>query len=431
MRPKAQGFEQLKDQAGTMVSGMVPPLADREALQRQSGLLVVVSAAHLVSHFYILVLPVLIPLFKNALGVGFFEIGLALTTFNVVSGLTQAPMGFVVDRAGPRLVLVAGLCLGGLAFAILGLWTTYPVLITVAILAGLANCVYHPADYALLAEAIPDHRIGRAFSLHTFAGFAGGALAPPILLGVAAYAGLNAALLFAGLVGPAVGTVLLLGGRITGTSHRARASERGSGRHGFASVLSPAIIGLTGFFTLLALSSGAIQSFAVVALLATQDVTLASANIALTAYLSCAALGVLAGGFLADRTTSHGYVAAIGFSLTTAIVAGIATLALPAALIIGAFAFAGFLSGIIMPSRDMLVRKAAPPGMVGRAFGIVSTGFNIGGIIGPLLFGWIMDNASPRWVFGACAVFMAVTALFGIASEGRARRRLAAEVRAR
>jgi MFS family permease len=413
-----------------MVSGTMRPFADREASHGQTGLLVVVSAAHFVSHFYILVVPVLIPLFKDTLGVGFFEIGLALTTFNVVSGLTQAPMGFLVDRLGPRLILMAGLCLGGLAFAILGVWTTYPVLIGVAVMAGLANCVYHPADYALLADAIPDHRIGRAFSVHTFAGFAGGAMAPPILLGVAAYAGLGVALLAAGCIGPAVAGMLLAGGRVTRASDR-RGSASGRGRRGAAGVLTPAIIGLTGFFTLLALSNGGLQSFSVVALLATQNVTLASANVALTAYLTCAALGVLAGGFLADRTSYHGYVAAMGFGATTAIIAGIAMLALPAPVIIGAFGFAGFLSGIIMPSRDMLVRKAAPPGMVGRAFGIVSTGFNIGGIIGPLLFGWIMDNASPRWVFGASAVFMAVTAAFGVASDHRARRRLAAQVSAR
>ena len=195
-------------------------------------------------------------------------------------------------------------------------------------------------------------------------------------------------------------------------------------------VLSPSIIALTGFFTLLALSSGGIQSFSVVALLATQDMTLTTANVALTAYLTCAAIGVLAGGFLADRTPYHGYVAAVGFGLTTAIISAIAFFALPGSVIMGGFALAGFLSGIIMPSRDMLVRKAAPPGMVGRAFGIVSTGFNIGGIVGPLLFGWIMDHASPRWVFGASAVFMAVTAAFGVASEYRARQRLAAQTRA-
>ena len=418
----------LNDQAGTMVSETLPPCADRDAPQSQTGLLLAVSAAHLVSHFYILVLPVLIPLLKDRLSVGFFEIGLALTTFNVVSGLTQAPMGFLVDRVGPRLVLVAGLCLGGLAFALLGIWTTYPALIAVAALAGLANCVYHPADYALLADAIPDHRIGRAFSVHTFAGFAGGAIAPPVLLGVAAYAGLAAALLVAGLVGPAVAGLLLLRRKAQDVQPSKPRGPTTSG--GVLRVLSPSIIALTGFFTLLALSSGGIQSFSVVALLATQDMTLTTANVALTAYLTCAAIGVLAGGFLADRTPYHGYVAAVGFGLTTAIISAIAFFALPGSVIMGGFALAGFLSGMIMPSRDMLVRKAAPPGMVGRAFGIVSTGFNIGGIVGPLLFGWIMDHASPRWVFGASAVFMAVTAAFGVASEYRARQRLAAQTRA-
>ena len=418
----------LNDQAGTMVSETLPPCADRDAPQSQTGLLLAVSAAHLVSHFYILVLPVLIPLLKDRLSVGFFEIGLALTTFNVVSGLTQAPMGFLVDRVGPRLVLVAGLCLGGLAFALLGIWTTYPALIAVAALAGLANCVYHPADYALLADAIPEHRIGRAFSVHTFAGFAGGAVAPPVLLGVAAYAGLAAALLIAGLVGPAVAGLLLLQRKVQDVQP---SKPRGATMSaGVLRVLSPSIIALTGFFTLLALSNGGIQSFSVVALLATQDMTLASANVALTAYLTCAAIGVLAGGFLADRTPYHGYVAAVGFGLTTAIISAIAILALPGSVIVAGFALAGFLSGIIMPSRDMLVRKAAPPGMVGRAFGIVSTGFNIGGIVGPMLFGWIMDHASPRWVFGASAVFMVVTAAFGVASEYRARQRLAAQTRA-
>src|SRR5215475_12990347 len=123
-----------------MVSETVRPFADRQSPHSETGLLIAVSAAHLVSHFYILVLPVLLPLLKDRLGVGFFEIGLALTSFNVVTGLTQAPMGFLVDRVGPRSVLMAGLCLGGLAFAALGFATTYPVLIAVAVLGGLANC---------------------------------------------------------------------------------------------------------------------------------------------------------------------------------------------------------------------------------------------------------------------------------------------------
>jgi len=95
--------------------------------------------------------------------------------------------------------------------------------------------------------------------------------------------------------------------------------------------------------------------------------------------------------------------------------------ALPNWLLIVAMTSAGFLSGVIAPSRDMLVRNAAPAGAAGRAFGIVSTGFNIGGIISPLLFGWIMDQNAPRWVFGASVVFMAATVVLSLMTERQER----------
>jgi MFS family permease len=65
----------------------------------------------------------------------------------------------------------------------------------------------------------------------------------------------------------------------------------------------------------------------------------------------------------------------------------------------------------------MLVRHAAPPGAAGRAFGIVSTGFNFAGILSPLLFGWIMDQNLPHWVFGMSAVFMVLTVLLALVTD--------------
>ena len=124
-----------------------------------------------------------------------------------------------------------------------------------------------------------------------------------------------------------------------------------------------------------------------------------------------AAAGVLAGGFLADRTKRHGQVAAVCFGINTAIVLVIALAALPPVLLMIAMTAAGFLGGVIAPSRDMLVRNAAPAGAAGRAFGIVSTGFNFSGMLSPLLFGWIMDQNLPHWVFGLSALFMVLTVL--------------------
>jgi MFS family permease len=388
--------------------------------------LVVVSGAHLISHLHIMVLPVLLPLLKDRLQVGFFELGLALTTFNVVSGLTQAPMGFLVDRIGPRTVLVAGLLLGGLAFLSLGFAGSYGWLIAAALAAGLANCVYHPADYAILTDAVAEDRIGRAFSVHTFAGFVGGAIAPPLLLGAAALGGLGASLALAGLAAWAVAVLLLMVPDRQGPQRARPARTAAGGEAGVARVVTPTVLGLTLFFTLLALSHSAMYSFSIVALLDGHGVSLAVATAALTAYLAGAAGGVLAGGVLADRTRRHGDVAAAGFALSAVIALAIAVLTLPALLLVAAMGLAGFLFGIIQPSRDMLVRRAAPPGSAGRVFGIVSTGFNIGGIAGPLLFGWLMDSGAPRWIFGAAVVFMVATALLAALEDRAPRRRPAA-----
>lgn len=386
--------------------------------------LIVVSGAHLISHLHIMALPVLLPLLKEQMHVGFFELGLALTTFNVVT-LAQAPLGILVDRVGGKTVLTSGLLLGGLAFLSLGFTTSYAWLLVAAALAGLANCVYHPADYAILNDSIAEDRIGRAFSIHTFAGFVGGAIAPPLLLGLATIGSLSWSLACAGLLAWATAAVVFLIPDHQRVPERAHASSAGA-TGGLTGVLTPAVLGLTGFFTLLALSNNAMFSFSVVALIASHGVSLAAATAALTAYLAGSAVGVLAGGMVADRTRRYGDVAGAGFALSAAITLVIALLTPPVPVLIMAMGAIGFLFGIIQPSRDMLVRKAAPPGTAGRVFGIVSTGFNVGGIVGPLLFGWLMDHGAPRWVFGAAVAFMAATAFMAFLEDRRPRRWAAA-----
>ena len=139
----------------------------RSAFSDNFKVIGLVSTGHFVSHFYMLLIPPLFPLLRTEFGVGYTELGLAIAAFSLITGLTQAPIGFLVDRIGARKILIAGLALESLAFICIGLWPSYWMLVAMMALAGLANAVYHPADYAILNASVAHQRMGKAFSIHT------------------------------------------------------------------------------------------------------------------------------------------------------------------------------------------------------------------------------------------------------------------------
>ncbi|GAC1337518.1 MAG: MFS transporter [Beijerinckiaceae bacterium] len=388
-----------------------------------------VSAAHFTSHVYYLVLPPLFPLLKEQLHVGYVELGLAITLFNVLTLMLQTPMGFAVDRFEARSILVGGLCLGGFAYLLFAAYPTFACLMIASALAGIANAVYHPADYSILSSAISPPRIGRAFSFHLFAGYLGSAVAPATMLFLTALTGYRVAIAAAGCLAFIVAIPLLLdvlersaSARTLKATSRSQPAAPAPGIR----ILTPAVLSLTGFFALISLSSTGINNFAGAGLQGSQAMSLGAANAALTAFLLATAFGVLAGGAIADRTIHHHGVAAVGFAAAAVLVLAVALFPLPALLVVVLLTIAGFFSGLIQPSRDMMVREAVPPGAAGRVFGIVTTGFNIGAAIGPVLFGLILDHGRPGWIFGITAGFMAITALTASWSQWRAQRERAA-----
>lgn len=384
-----------------------------------------VSTVHAVSHIFIMTIPALLPILPEAMGVSFTELGIAVAVFNIISALVQAPIGFLVDRVGAKKVLIVGLVLGSFSYSLLFFFPTYFCLLLAMALAGLANGVYHPSDYSLLSNGIGATSMGRAFSVHTFAGLFGGATTPLVMVGVAVAFGVQWAFAVATLIGLAALAFFLScpdvnQETVSKQSNEAKVTER---RPTSISVYSIAI--LTVFFMLLSLSMGGIERFSVSSLIDGFGLDLVTANYALTAFMFASAAGVLAGGIIADKINWHGLFAFIAFAIAGLIIVGIILIQLPAIVLIVLFGIAGFLMGSVAPSRDMLVRKATPQGAEGRTFGIVTTGFNIGGVFGPILFGYLLDNQLPIGVLWLTVGFVVMTLLVIIIEKTINKRRLA------
>ena len=369
-----------------------------------------IGVAHAFSHYYVLLIPPLFPLLKDTFGVSYTQLGLIMTVFNVATLLTQAPFGILVDRVGARAILIGGLAVEAAAFALMGTTGGYVALLLLMAVAGAANGVYHPADYAILSASVSERRMGRGFSLHTFSGYVGFALAPIVVLPLSAAYGVRTALIVSGLAGLAAAAVLVLYAKTLKHEPKpATGADAPAGRGNLSLLMSPPILICLAFFALLSLSSGGITGFFVSTMHKLRGLDVAAAGSMLSAYLVASAAGIIVGGFVADRTRHHNVVAALCFLLSAAVVWAISATAMPVWLIHVSMITLGLLTGLIQPSRDMIVRSVTPAGSFGRVFGFVTTGFNVGGIIAPLVYGAILDHTTPDWVFLVTAGFMLVS----------------------
>ncbi|MBV8192020.1 MAG: MFS transporter, partial [Alphaproteobacteria bacterium] len=254
-------------------------------------------------------------------------------------------------------------------------------------------------------------RIGKAFSIHTFAGYLGFGVTPAMVLACAALWDWHGAFLFASGLSFSVALLLIVFGSVLPRAaprppSKPTAAARSDAKVGFDLLLSGPILRNLLFFFCLAMANGGVQTFSVVALGKIHGTPASVANIGLSAFLLLSAGGVLLGGIIADRTAHHERVAAIGFAFTSTMALLMGWVNMPAAVLIFVMSFGGLLNGIIQPSRDMMVRAVTPVGSFGKVFGFVTTGLNLGGMVAPLLYGFLMDQGQPRAIFMIVVAFI-------------------------
>ncbi|MCR5882610.1 MFS transporter [Rhizobacter sp. J219] len=392
------------------------------SLSQDAKTISLIGLAHGTSHFFHMLLAPLFPLFIRDFGFSYSELGLLVSTFFVVSGVGQALSGFLVDRVGARPVLFVALSCFVLAALAVATAQSYSGLMLAATLAGLGNSPFHPVDFTILNKRVSQPRLGHAFSVHGITGNLGWAAAPVFLAGLTAATGSwRIAAAGMGVWALFVMAVLWLhrdaiDDRAGSWAHEGKAGTKNPGaptnEHPLAFLRLPSVWLCFSFFFWSTVSLSAIQSFASPALQQMYGLPLSITAFVVTGYMLCGAAGMVAGGFLASRAERLERI--IGWCLMGAAVllCLVASGVLPGLLACAVASLAGFGAGLAGPSRDMLIKQAAPAGATGRVYGTVYSGLDLGFALAAPVFGALLDHGSASSVFYGSALALAL----GVAS---------------
>ncbi|PLC54923.1 MFS transporter [Pollutimonas nitritireducens] len=415
-----------------MDSATLDQAPDTSSRKRQDWLIIsLVGAVHSSSHFFQLVLPTLYLSLAHEYGYDFVKLGMLASAFFLVSCFGQASSGFVVDRIGPAPVLRFGLTCFVVSGILIGISTGYPMLLLAAVIGGIGNSVFHPVDFSILNHKVSPRRLGHAFSTHGLTGNLGWALTPVFMATIIYLANWRVAAFSAASLVAVVLFLTWLGRGLLANSGQALPNDEAVANVAVASNAAvadlsdrtamqtlttllgqPALWGAFLFFAFTSMALSAVQNFTIPMLSEVYDIDKIVAGTTLSAYMVAAALGMLAGGFLAGATPNTERTVAVSLVLAGVLLLVLAYGAIPPSYAIALVAMAGFCSGVSAPSRDMLIRRVTPKGATGAVYGLVYSGMDVGSSLAPVGFGLMLDAGFVQgpW-FGAAIGFGVAAAL--------------------
>ena len=384
-------------------------------LRQDARTIALIGLAHGSSHFFHMLLPPLFPWLIGEFGFSYSELGLLVSVFFVVSGVGQALSGFLVDRVGARPVLFFALASFATAGLVAGTAQGYAGLLVAAALAGLGNAPFHPVDFTILNKRVSPQRLGHGFSVHGISGNLGWATAPVFMAGIASATGSwRAACLCGALLALVVLAVMVwnrdaLDDRQGAWAHQAPGASAVADEHPMAFLKLPSVWLCFSFFFWSTCSLSAIQSFASPALHNLYGVPLPVTALVVTGYMLCGAVGMVIGGFLVARVVRLEKIISLCLLAAALLLALVGLGILPGMAALVVTSLAGLGIGIASPSRDMLIKRAAPPGATGRVYGTVYSGLDLGFCLSAPVFGAMLDANMNSGIFFGSAVALALS----------------------
>jgi FSR family fosmidomycin resistance protein-like MFS transporter len=332
---------------------------------------------------------VLLPIWAQAFGLSYVQVGTLRMAYSTAMALLQLPAGMLAERVGERALLAAGSMLAGVAFALLATSQSYAALGALILLTGVGSAVQHPIASSLISQVYVASSRRAALGVYNFVGDVGKmAVTAAMGLGILAIGWRSSVILY-GVIVACVGIVTLVAlANLANNVQRTRA----------APVPSPSGWGFTnpmGFALLSAIQlidsacrTGFLTFFPF--LLIAKGASVASVGFALALVFIGGAAGKLVCGLVAER---------VGI-LRTVILTELATGVLIAAVVVAPLTWAMLLLipvGVALNGTSSVlygtVAEFVRDDRQSRSFGLFYTLGSAAGATAPLVFGLVSDFA--------------------------------------
>lgn len=375
-----------------------------------------ISAGHMMTHWYPGTFYVLLPLIGRDLGLSLSEIGSIMTCQFAAGAISNVPGGMAVDLIGRKGLLMAiALSWIGLPYLVMGLSHSYVMLLTCAALVGIGNNLWHPTAIPLLAQNHPQ-RSGLVVSIHAMGGNLGDALAPPAVGAMLAIMSWRDVMIVNIVPGIAAAVLLLM---LLGRGGSLGAGGHANPKGGKAGVSLAGIAALLRDRMVVTLSLGsAMRAMTATTLLTFLPVFLATEMGYSPGWIGGLLFALQAAGFVAAPVSGHlsDRVGPRNIVMASMAMSGVVLVFMALAGRTPAFAlFVAFLGFFLFATRSVLqawLLGAVPRQLAGTSIGLLFGAQAVGSALGPLLAGAIGDRYGITAVFYFLAATIVIANLF-------------------
>ena len=353
-------------------------------------ILVIFSIVHFLNHFYLLMVPAILPIIRFEFDLTYTLSGLIVTGLNLSYALFALPAGIAADRMNRKILIVVNIIWFSAVMFLTGFSVEYWHLLVLQVLAGIGGGLYHPSGLAMISDLFVKKR-GRAMGVHGSLGFISG-IAGPLLSGVIGTA-LGWRWVFFLLTLPGF-VISFLFWKLVPYERREKPEEREKDtkretQSGGKSSTGMAIAVLSIVFATSSFSQNGLTAFTTIYLVDEMNLSVGYAAILLSVLSGMAIIAQPVSGWLSDYFGRKKIIAA-NMMLTTVCIWALISVGDPflATLLLVPL---GFATGSIGAVIFAYVADVTPSSTLGKAYGLF---YSIGrgmGAISPVAIGFIAD----------------------------------------